>query len=70
VEAIKKANHGTLPPQYDPDSGVFPDKLTTYQEILDAPEYEIKGRTRKGGFSSTAGKFLDEESVRQLKDTP
>lgn len=56
-----------LPSRYDEASGEFPDKLAKVQEILDAPEYELDGTTRKGGFVARSGRRLDAKKVEALK---
>ncbi|HMQ33657.1 MAG TPA: peptidoglycan-binding protein [Chloroflexaceae bacterium] len=65
---IKARNGGVLPPQYDPASGEFPEQIAGPDEVLSAPEYEIDGVKRKGGFVLRAGRVLDAEKVQQLRD--
>lgn len=65
---IKAANGGVLPPKYDPASGEFPDQVSGPDEVLSAPEYEIDGVKRKGGFVLSAGTVLDAEQVQKLRD--
>lgn len=67
LEQIKKDNGGVLPPEYDEESGHFPKKLATAQDVLDAPEYELHGTKRKGGFIPRSGRRLDAKKVEALK---
>jgi hypothetical protein len=64
---IRAENGGTLPPEYDESSGVFPYELNDVSEILDAPEYTIHGTTRKGGFVNKSPKRLDTAKIEELK---
>ena len=52
--------------RYDPASGEFPDQVTK-KDILEAPEYELNGRVRKGGFKADAGKGLDAAAVKRTR---
>lgn len=70
LDAIRSQNGGTLPAEYDLASGIFPVKLNSYQEILDAPPYKVKGTWRKGGYSPSARKGLDPKKVEELRDKP
>jgi Domain of unknown function (DUF4157) len=70
LDHIRDANGGVLPPEYDPASGIFPDKLNSYEEILNEPPYEIDGTVRKGGYEPASGKHLDPERVQELRVTP
>jgi hypothetical protein len=70
LERIRAAHGGTLPPEYDPTSGIFPDRLTTYEEILTAPAYSIDGETRQGGYDPRSRKSLDPARVQELRDMP
>jgi hypothetical protein len=70
LDAIRRDNGGSLPAKYDLNSGIFPDPLNSYQEILDAPSYTIDGTTRKGGYNPGSRKGLDPQKVQDLKDTP
>ena len=47
-----------IPAIYREDSGEFKDEYSG-AEILDDPPYEIRGRTRKGGFFAAASARLD-----------
>lgn len=69
LDSIRAGNGGTLPKEYDPAGGVFPDKLNSYQEILDAPPYTINGKERKGGYKPSSGKVLDPKAVKKLRDS-
>jgi peptidoglycan hydrolase-like protein with peptidoglycan-binding domain len=42
-----------MPSKYREDSGEFPDAVSG-KDILDAPEYELDGTKRKGGFTGSA----------------
>ena len=53
----------SCPPEYDLSSKIFPEKLKSYQEVLDAPPYVINGTSRKGGYNPTSGKMLDPTKV-------
>lgn len=64
---ITADNGGKLPTKYDPKSDEYPDKLTSPKEILDAPEYEIDGTKRKGGFD-IAGWKLDVEKIKKMRE--
>ncbi|WP_431257229.1 eCIS core domain-containing protein [Roseateles chitinivorans] len=70
LDGIRKANGGKLPAAYDLNSGVFPERLASYQDILDAPPYTIRGKERKGGYNPGARKNLDPDKVQELKDMP
>lgn len=52
--------------RYDPAGGEFPDQVTK-KDILEAPEYELNGRVRKGGFKADAGKGLDAAAVKRTR---
>lgn len=67
LERIKAENGGTLPPEYDESSGVFPPTLSDVSEILSAPEYEIDGVKRKGGFIDDIPTRLDTTKIEALK---
>ena len=68
LDAIKQKHGGTLPDEYNPKN--FPDKLTSYQQVLDAPPAKVDGKWRKGGYAPTARKALDPQKVKELRDTP
>jgi peptidoglycan hydrolase-like protein with peptidoglycan-binding domain len=63
----KDRNGGVLPDEYDESKRVFPDQLTSPQQILDEPAYEIDGTTRKGGFIPESGRRLNPKKVEALK---
>lgn len=65
---IKARNGGVLPPKYDSASGEFPDQVSGPDEVLSAPEYELDGTKRKGGFLLEAGTVLDADKVQKLRD--
>jgi hypothetical protein len=54
-------------PLYDPQSGMFPDKVTK-QDILKSQPFSIGGTERKGGFLQTAGMELDEQKVQKTRE--
>jgi len=66
-QALYNANLDKVKPEYIPGNNVFPDQLNDWKEILDAPEYEIDGDKRKGGFVVEAGKKLDVDLVQALR---
>jgi hypothetical protein len=66
IERIKTANGGVVPSKYDEASGEFPATLTNPSEILDAPAYELNGRTRKGGYLVDNPIRLDTTKVAAL----
>jgi hypothetical protein len=70
LEQIKGQHGGTLPPEYDPSSGIFPDRLTSYEEILNAAPYTIGGVERRGGYNPESRKSLDPEKVEELRVLP
>ena len=53
--------------RFDPASGTFPDKITK-ADLLAAPEYELGGETRKGGFRPMSGLMLDDVKVQRARD--
>jgi hypothetical protein len=65
-EKIYLANLDKIQDKYRHDRGEYPDNVTP-KDILDAPEYELDGRTRKGGFKGTAGQELDLEKIESKK---
>lgn len=67
LELIKTANGGVLPKEYDAAGGVFPDTINRDQ-LLNDPPFEVKGKTRKGGFKPDSGKMLDPEKVKKLRE--
>ena len=67
LDRIKANNGGTLPAEYDPASGIFPDKLSGPGDVLSAAAYTIDGVTRKGGFVGDGAYRLDIEAVKARK---
>ncbi|BAZ28115.1 hypothetical protein NIES4074_05460 [Cylindrospermum sp. NIES-4074] len=59
-----------IPKEYQEESGVFPIEIKSPDDILNAPAYTLKtdGFTRKGGFVISAGKALNTEKVKELRD--
>jgi len=68
LEDIRKRHGGVLPAQYD--AANFPDRLNSYEEILNEPPSNIDGTVRTGGYNPTSGKSLDPAKVQELKDMP
>ncbi|MDA8403513.1 MAG: hypothetical protein M0Z56_04850, partial [Desulfobacteraceae bacterium] len=75
LAAIRARNGGTLPAKYLlPEEGgtEFEKSLGTgpaaRQKILDEPAYTIDGVERKGGFLAEAGKKLDPEKVKEMRN--
>ena len=64
---IKENNGGVLPSMYDPASNEFPDELDEVDDIVNAPEYELNGTKRKGGFVAHSVARLDTAKVAALK---
>lgn len=64
---LKIANHGILPAEYDLNSGIFPDKINKWQDILTAAEYTIDGEKRKGGFVADSGWVLESTKIEDAK---
>ena len=54
-----------VPAIYREDGGEFVDSVDK-KVILDAPEYEISGTSRKGGFLLDAGSAVDVEKVKAM----
>ncbi len=67
LENIKKRNGGTLPAEYDENSGIFPDQ-TDWTKVLSAPPYKIATTTRKGGFQVDAGIVLDLAKIKAIRN--
>jgi peptidoglycan hydrolase-like protein with peptidoglycan-binding domain len=55
--------------KYREDSGEFRDQIKR-QDILDAPEYELLGDKRKGGFVAASTKRLDTAIVGAMRPSP
>jgi hypothetical protein len=76
--AIAKAtaeNGGVLPKELDPASGAYPDKLNGPADILnakpeklDVPGFVHDDVERKGGFEPRAGKSLNADEVKKIRD--
>jgi hypothetical protein len=70
LDGIRAGHGGTTPPEYLlPSEGgtVFKDAVTR-EDILNDPPYKIGDTTRKGGFLLQAGKTLDPDKVKALRD--
>jgi peptidoglycan hydrolase-like protein with peptidoglycan-binding domain len=72
---ITAANKGVLPPVLDPANKAYPEKINGPADILNAkpeklnvPEHVVDDTERKGGFVATAGKALDPEAVKKLRE--
>jgi hypothetical protein len=72
---IRAANGGVLPPVLDPANKAYPEKLSGPAEILSAPaeRLSVPGHVedtfdRKGGFVLWAGKALDPDLVKKLRE--
>jgi peptidoglycan hydrolase-like protein with peptidoglycan-binding domain len=66
-KALYEANLDKIRPEYRPETGEFPDAID-WTEILSAPEYEIDGTKRKGGFVAGAGKQLDADKIKAMRE--
>jgi hypothetical protein len=72
---VTAANSGVLPPVLDPANKAYPEKISGPAEILgakaeklDVPGLVVDEAERKGGFLATAGKALDPEAVKKLRE--
>jgi peptidoglycan hydrolase-like protein with peptidoglycan-binding domain len=72
---IRARNGGVLPPVLDPANKAYPEKINGPADILNAPaeRLDVPGHVkdefdRKGGFVAWAGKSLDPEKVKKLRE--
>ncbi|MBN1643173.1 MAG: peptidoglycan-binding protein [Anaerolineae bacterium] len=56
-----------IPDEHRHDKGVYPDKIDE-KAILSAPEYELWGTKRKGGYVGESGLVFDVEKVKALRN--
>ncbi len=66
LEGIRADNGGVLPPEYDAQSGFFPNRITR-QDILTASPYTIDGVRKTGGFLADVGYRISAVKVQQVK---
>ena len=58
-------NLKSIPDKYRHDKGKYPETISV-KEILNAPEYTIRGKSRKGGFKASSGKRLSAKVIQGL----
>jgi peptidoglycan hydrolase-like protein with peptidoglycan-binding domain len=58
-----------IPAKYHEESGEF-DDTTSRDKILTDPEYELDGRTRKGGFLARAAVRLNADEIAKMRPPP
>ncbi|MEO8541643.1 MAG: peptidoglycan-binding protein [bacterium] len=73
---VRAENGGVLPDELEPTKKFFPDQLSGPSDILSAPAEKLKVKglvdddfERKGGFDARAGKSLDANAVKALRES-
>jgi Putative peptidoglycan binding domain/Protein-glutamine gamma-glutamyltransferase len=69
IRLKEKFPDGNVDPKYElkeDGSGEFPPTLKSIDEIEAAPEYELEGEKRKGGYVASSTKRLDPDKVKEL----
>jgi len=67
-ESIYTANLDKVSAEYKESGGYFPTRSIDASAILSAPAQRVKGKTRKGGMFSRAGKGFDYAEVERQRN--